>query len=52
MLATRRPSGDHGGAVEVNRGGTDNGVNTVAVTMAHDIVTTPQAEIDTNRLGG
>jgi hypothetical protein len=44
--------GDHWGAVEVNRGGADNDVNTGAVAMAHDIVTTLQAEIDTNRLGG
>ncbi len=44
----------HRGAVEMAQAKIDNGVNTGAVTMAHHIVTTQQAEIDqmTKMLGG
>lgn len=44
----------HRGAVEMAKTEIDNGVNTGAVTMAHNIVTTQQAEIDqmTKMLGG
>jgi uncharacterized protein (DUF305 family) len=46
--------GHHRGAVEMAQAEFDNGVNTGAVTMAHNIVTTQQAEIDqmTTMLGG
>lgn len=46
--------GHHRGAVEMAQAEIDNGVNTGAVTMAHNIVTTQQAEIDqmTKLLGG
>jgi hypothetical protein len=37
--------GDHRGAVETAQAEFDNGVNTGAVTMAHNIVTTQQAEM-------
>lgn len=38
--------GHHRGAVEMAQAEIDNGLNTDAVTMAHNIVTTQQAEID------
>jgi uncharacterized protein (DUF305 family) len=46
--------GHHRGAVEMARAEIDNGSNAGAVTMAHNIVTTQQAEIDqmTKMLGG
>jgi hypothetical protein len=40
----------HGGAVAITRPGIENGCNTGAVTMLHDIVTARQAEIDTKML--